>query len=159
MCARSVRRHPFKTNGFHMLCPRALIHQLCMVLSQKPGLNTQFELKRLTAQRDCRISLYLCCSSSAAAAAYFTQSRGWCAVIVVPSANGRCVLPKMNKNVSHENHKRAMKSQIIFQKLCGCLAAFCRNLNNNIDFLEPVRPYKAFCTLTVNTKATQHSTS
>lgn len=29
-----------------MLCPCVLIHQLCMVLSQKPGLTAQFDLNR-----------------------------------------------------------------------------------------------------------------
>ena len=39
-----------------MLCLYALIHQLCMVLSQKPGLSTQFDLNRLAAQNDCKIT-------------------------------------------------------------------------------------------------------
>ncbi len=47
---------PLEINGFHMLCPCALIHQLYTVLSQKPGLSSQFDLNRLTAHKVCRIT-------------------------------------------------------------------------------------------------------
>lgn len=39
-----------------MLCLSVLIHQRYMVLSQKPGLRTQFDLNRQAAQKD--FSLY-----------------------------------------------------------------------------------------------------
>ena len=37
--------------------------------------------------------------------------------------------------------------------------AFCKKLNNNIDFPEPIRPYKAFCLSSVDMKVTQLSAS
>ena len=57
VCARvcaaaETAQTPLEINGFHMLCPCALIHQLYTALSQKPGLSTQFDLNRLAAQKD-----------------------------------------------------------------------------------------------------------